>query len=657
MTKTTTIKLLLTLITLLPLSGGPLLAQDKQFKSQWEHLIESMCVSRGAYADKTIKGNATFMVFGFRDKQPIPADFIVKGDVVAAQGEKKKVWEVTIDQATADITDSNLDKVKFSGSLKMAVVNNKETKKVEVSILFGPGELSCNGRYLSLPPTSAWEQDQSIRLSFDKEYKMKPMFSISHNNLNLPDRKAINEISPEVSRDLQAALKKYHVDDAGFISSFLEPGTPVTTSTFPDYKEYRTIYHPAPGSTRVSHYDIDSIHFGRIVTPEYEISHFNDITIINGPRIVANFEHGKLKYASWGQQPSYASFSGDTITRLDISRLTGIKWDKDRYTAATGASTAMVKAMQQFTDSAAYEFNEIYNECGLSASRYIDTFGRSEDLVDNVIPSIKEEIDRRALEKTFIGPDRRLDNLRGHVKSMTLRSSSDGASDQHYEYTYDGFYDNAAFGFIKHGLPWSQATAIGDNYFENYPIECPDLNDGGRIKNIYFDITILRNDDGTLSSIDIPFPSNEINRGAFSECFGTKTYIWKDGRPTNLRCSFHEESSEQRYSYDSDGNPVNVKAVEGAEGYETDGTTRYTYTRFDDNGNWLERKVSYRGSSMFDGDEDTIEVEEDSWTEWRDIIYYPRDGENDRGNTTVTITTTISRPGEEPVITIQSSDR
>lgn len=82
-------------------------------------------------------------------------------------------------------------------------------------------------------------------------------------------------------------------------------------------------------------------------------------------------------------------------------------------------------------------------------------------------------------------------------------------------------------------MPWSQATGTGDNYIERHPIECADLNDGNRIKKIYFDITITRNDDGTLASIEVPLPSYEANRGAFCDCYGTMTYTWKDGRPTH----------------------------------------------------------------------------------------------------------------------------
>lgn len=656
MTKTTTIRLLFTLLAILTLPALPLSAQDKQFKNQWDNLIESMYITKSAYANKTITGDATFQVFGFRDKQALAADFLVSGHVESATGEKKKIWTVTLDNATADITGSNFEHITFNGSLKLTVLNDKDNKKVDVTVHFGPGHLSVNDRYLTLDDATAWEQGQSVGISFDKEYKMKPPVTFYRNNLNLPDRKVFSEMSPEVSRDIMGALSRYKVDDASFITSYFEPGTPVNTSTFPDYKEYRTVYYSAPGSKNVDHYDIDSIHFGRIVTPEYEINHFKDLTIINGPGIVANIENGKLKYANWGREHSYASFSGDTITRTDVTRLTGIKWDNQRYTKPSGAVTAMVKMMKQFTDSATYDFNDVYDECGLYASHYIDIFGNVEDITGNCIPSLKQQAEIKALEKTFIGPDRRLDNLRGHVRSMTLRSSATGASDEDYEYSYDGYYTRAPFGYIKHDMPWSQATEVGDNYFERHPIECSDLNDGNRIKKIYFDITITRNDDGTLSSIEVPFPSYEANRGAFCDCYGTATYTWKEGRPSHKSWNAHEASGESRYSYDADGNPSSVKDADSAEGYEIDGTTRYTYTRFDENGNWTERKVSYRGSSMFSDDEDSMEVTEDSWNEWRDINYYPIEGQKGRSNTTVTITTTISRPGQEPVTTVKSTE-
>ncbi len=653
MSRISTINILFFL--LLSLSASTIQAQDKQFKNRWEGLIESMYITKSAYTNKTISGDATFQVFGFRDKQAVAADFIVNGHVESATGEKKKNWTVTLNNATADITGSNLEHITFDGSLKLTVVNDKDNKKVDVTLLFGPGHLSVNNRYLTLDDdATAWEQAQSIGITFDKEYKMKPSVTVYRNNLNLPDRKAFSQISPQVSSDIMGALKRYKVDDADFITSYFEPGTPVNTTTFPDYKEYRTVYYSAPGSDIVSHYDIDSIHFGRIVTPEYEINHFKDLTIINGPGIVANIENGKLKYANWGREHSYASFSGDTITRTDVTRLTGIKWDSSRYTKPSGAVTAMVKMMKQFTDSATYDFNGIYDECGLSASHYIDIFGNVEDIVDNNIPSLKRQAELLALEKTFIGPDRRLDNLRGHVRSMTLRSNATGASDLDYEYSYDGYYTRAPFGYINHDMPWSQATGTGDNYIERHPIECADLNDGNRIKKIYFDITITRNDDGTLASIEVPLPSYEANRGAFCDCYGTMTYTWKDGRPTHKAWTGHEYAGESRYSYDADANLSSVKDAESVEGYEIDGTTRYTYTRFDENGNWTERKVSYRGSSMFSDDEDSQDVTEDSWTEWRDINYYPIEGQNGRSNTTVTITTTISRPGQEPVTTVKS---
>ena len=95
----------------------------------------------------------------------------------------------------------------------------------------------------------------------------------------------------------------------------------------------------------------------------------------------------------------------------------------------------------------------------------------------------------------------------------------------------------------------------------------------------------------------------------------------EQGRLKKIERTFWESSQEEEFFYEGDNPyPVRRRYQSSEEGMEAESETEYRYTKFDEQGNWTEREMRYRGDTTEGGE--TTTRWRGAMLERRTISYY-----------------------------------
>lgn len=227
--------------------------------------------------------------------------------------------------------------------------------------------------------------------------------------------------------------------------------------------------------------------------------------------------------------------------------------------------------------------------CGIGF--FVYTKLTTEQDIDNYVAQEKNEPvvqEDEVVEEEFIGVDLAMFDLKGHVKQVEYPRDNDQPNGPAFVCKFD-----------KDGKLESGTLLELFNFHPNPTDLKPQRNEEGKILSFYDSemnatFTPLFFDNGKVMTLDIGLPT-----------MGEQSY---------------------KYSMDNYGVIVSCTFDFAVHGYGGGNTSNYEYTKYDDKGNWIERKVSGTNRSFGynneTGEEETEEEEFSGVIETRKIIYY-----------------------------------
>lgn len=228
----------------------------------------------------------------------------------------------------------------------------------------------------------------------------------------------------------------------------------------------------------------------------------------------------------------------------------------------------------------------VMTSCNLN--KKVENKDSKSDSVSNKNSKVVQDITDNA---EFVTPDLMLFDVKGHVKEVKY----------HYEKPY-------VITFDKNGMVTS---CNYNNDYKDFKFE------NGKAVGKYF--SSERNAKGQLT------------RYAYEPNMDTDQYLWLDvnkitynanGQVLNILNNGWESANETKYKYNSKG--LCIKQVgEWLLSSEVGKFTRtYTYTKFDKQGNWIERKCKQHGEQWEEGEENNKTITNEEEVEKRTITYY-----------------------------------
>lgn len=597
--------LLITLAALMVCTMGAY-ARTKAFKKEWTQLDGPVFYKCNTVVDKLPKGSTVFSIYGFDKDTDLPADFTLMGNIVDAD-KQNGVWTFAMEHARLSFTGGTGRSVTFLGDLNFTVTRGKNKREV-LTFYPGTGEyIDGNTKYRLIEEgldRVFWNTGQLV-LTVNCPKNATPELYADVADLNLPRMSVLRRPSREnmLSDYFAGRNRSVKVRGADFARMVMKNPARANYTNFPEYREYVTRYYYKDGRTPVRTVT-DSIDLGdRVVTAQYEARRSGNAVTMTMEAGTARFEDGKPIYATWNTDGNGGVYRGDTLYRYDGSKLVGLSFDP--AVRPDGYMITQLEVLGSIADPNIYDFTEAARSSGLSVRRYVSADGSvAENLEGDVIPSVMDD-------KSYIGPDRTLADVRGRARSVVFASDQSEGMESTFTFDAGGYFTGPIINYALLNMAFDN-PALGDLTWEDLGYSRTATRTLDRaVGGLSMDYKVSRDGSGYISEI-----ATTTSPG-YEDMEGSTTIQWINNHPSRLWIKGWEDEPTI-YTYDGRERLVKEQ-YESKDGEPGVYTWEYTYNAEDGHGSWTERTVHFSFAPAVGSAEEPVEQ---TWTETRRIVYY-----------------------------------